>query len=121
MGVALIVYGVFASLVVIFCTVSRVRPRVQYIGISMAALKDLGRTREDLVVVNVGVSEHPMVSEALCVPPEELKGFLRWVPRNSTLVLCRWDEARICHHEIEDEFVRFGIQAVYLADDGQDP
>ena len=118
MGVALIVYGVFATLVVVFCTIPRVGPRVEYIGISMATLKDLGRTREDLVVVNVGVSGYPMVSEALRVPAEELTGFLRWVPRRTTLVLCGWNEAGICRDEIEMSLLRLGIESVYLADDG---
>ena len=120
MGVALIVYGVFATLVVVFCTVSRVGPRVQYIGISMATLKDLGRTQENLVVVNVGISEYPVVSEALRVPAQELKGFLRWVPPHSTLVLCGWNEEGISRNEIEMNLLRLGIRSVYLAHNGQD-
>ena len=120
MGVALIVYGVFATLVFVFCTISRVGPRVQYVGISMATLKDLRRTREDLIVVNLGVSKYPMVSEALRVPAEELKGFLCWVPHRSTLVLCGWNETGICRDEIEMSLLRLGIQSVYLAGDGQD-
>lgn len=81
----------------------------------MATLKDLRRTREDLVVINLGVSNYPIVSEALRVPAEELKGFLRWVPHRSTLVLCGWNKARICPDEIEMSLLRLGIQSVYLA------
>lgn len=69
MGLALIVYGIFATLVIVFCTISRVGPRVQYIGISIATLKDLRRTREDLIVVNLGVSEYPMVLRRCACPP----------------------------------------------------
>lgn len=43
MGVALILYGVFAIVVLVFCTMSRGRPRVKYIAISMATLNHLGR------------------------------------------------------------------------------
>jgi hypothetical protein len=118
MGAALIVYGVFATLVLVSCTISPLGPRVQYIWISKATLKDLGRTREDLIVVNVGVSEYSMVSEALRVPAEELKGFLRWVPHRSTLVLCGWNGGGICRDEIEMSLLRLGIESVYLADDG---
>jgi hypothetical protein len=120
MGVALIVYGVFATVVLVFCTISRVGPSVQYVGISMTTLKDLRRTQENLIVVNLGVSKYPTVCDALRVHAEELKGFLRWVPHRSTLVLCGWNETAICRDDIEMSLLRLGIQTVYLADEGQD-
>jgi hypothetical protein len=43
MGLALIVYGVFATTVLVFCTVSRVGPQPLYIGISMERPKALVR------------------------------------------------------------------------------
>ena len=120
MAVALIVYGVFATVVLVFCTMSRSGPCVEYIGISLATLKDLHRTRTDLVVVDVGVSEYSVVSEALRVPAGELEGFLRWVPHHSTLVLCGWNEAEISLDEIEISLRRRGIESVYLVGAGQD-
>ena len=117
MGLALIAYGVFATTVLVFCTISRVGPRASYIGISMETLKDLMRKREDLVVVDLRGTGHGTISDALRVPVEELKGFLRWVPQGSTLVLCGWNEAAICREEIEGSLLRLGIDFVYVADE----
>jgi hypothetical protein len=117
MGLGLIVYGVFATIVLVFCTISRVGPRALYIGISMEQLKDLVRKREDLVVVYLRETGHGTISDALRVPVEELKGFLRWVPPRSTLVLCGWNEAALYREEIERSLLRIGIDVVYVADE----
>lgn len=117
MGLVLIFYGIFATTVLVFCTISRVGSRALYIGISMEQLKELVRKREDLVVVDLRGTGHGTISDALRVPVEELKGFLRWMPPRSTLVFCGWNEAALCREEIERSLLRLGIDIVYVADE----
>jgi hypothetical protein len=117
MGLALIVYGVFATTVLVFCTISRVGPQPLYIGISMDRLKGLLRKREDVVVVDLRGTGHGTISDALRVPVEELNGFLRWVPPRSTLVLCGWNDAARCRDDIARSLLRLGIDFVYVADE----
>lgn len=118
MGLPLIIYAVFATVVLVFCTISRVRPRAEYIPISTEALKDLARQGKDLVIVDLRKTAYETLSNSLRVPVEELKGFLQWVPEHSTLVLCGLNEVDFCPDEIEMTLFRLGIEFVFVLDDG---
>jgi hypothetical protein len=116
-GLPLIIYAVFATVVLVFCTISRVGPRVEYIGISIETLKDLARKRDDLVVVDLRKTEYETLSNSLRVPVEELKGFLQWLPEHSTLVLCGLKEVAFCRDKIEMTLFRLGLLFVFVVDD----
>ena len=100
MALPLIIYAVFATVVLVFCTISRVGPRVEYIAISMEALKDLARKRDDLIVVDLRKTRYEIIANSLRVPVEEVKAFLQWVPEQSTLVLCGLKEVAFCRDEL---------------------
>src|SRR5215831_18926191 len=85
-GLPLIIYAVFATVVLVSCTISRVGRRTEYIGISIETLNDLARKRDDLIVVDLRKTGYETISNSLRVPAEELKGFLQWVPEHSILV-----------------------------------
>ena len=101
MGLPLIIYAVFATVVLVFCTISRVGRRAEYIGISIETLNDLARKRDDLIVVDLRKTGYETISNSLRVPAEELKGFLQWVPEHSILVLCGLKEVASWRDGIE--------------------
>ena len=118
MGLPLIIYAVFATVVLVSCTISRVGRRTEYIGISIETLNDLARKRDDLIVVDLRKTGYETISNSLRVPAEELKGFLQWVPEHSILVLCGLKEVALCRDEIEMTLFRLGLQFVFVVNDG---
>lgn len=117
MGLPLIIYAVFATVVLVFCTISRMGPRVEYIGIPIETLKNLARNRDDLIVVDLRKAKNEIISNSLRVPVEELKGFLQWVPEHCTLVLRGSKELACCRDQIEMTLFRRGLQFVFVVDD----
>lgn len=119
MEVALILYGVFAGAVVVWCTIHRGRPHVNFVAISREMLADLMRSHDDLVVVELRKSEITGIPGALSVPFDQLQGFLRWMPSRTTLVLCGANEVALCRQEIETPLLRLDIEMVYVLEDGR--
>jgi hypothetical protein len=70
MVVALILYGVCVSAVLVWCTTSR-SPSVNYLPISMTKLDDLRRWRKDLVVVELHRRAIRAIPGALSVRADE--------------------------------------------------
>jgi hypothetical protein len=119
MEVAFILYGVFAGAVVVWCTLHRVRPHVNYVAISRVALAELMPSHDGLVVVELRRSETTGIPGALSVPFNQLQGLLRWMPPRTTLVLCGANEVELCRQEIESPLLRLDIEMVYVLEDGR--
>jgi hypothetical protein len=113
MVVALILYGVCVSAVLVWCTTSR-SPSVNYLPISMAKLDDLRRWRKDLVVVELHRRAMRAIPGALSVRADELAALLRWIPPRTTLVLCGTKEVASCREEIEMILLRLGVEVAYV-------
>jgi hypothetical protein len=118
LGLPLIIYAVFATVVLVCCTISQARRQAEYMPISTETLKDLARKRDDLIVVDLRKAGYETVSGSLRVPREELKAFLQWVPEHSTLVLCGSEEVASCRDDIKGTLFRLGFQSVFVVDDG---
>ena len=116
MVVALILYGVCVSAVLVWCTTSR-SPSVKYLPISMAKLDDLRRSRKDLVVVELHRRAMRAIPGALSVRADELAALLRWIPPRTTLVLCGTKEVASCREEIEMILLRLGVEVAYVLQD----
>ncbi len=112
MVVALILYGVCVSAVLVWCTTSR-SPSVNYLPISMAKLDDLRRWRKDLVVVELHRRAIRAIPGALSVRADELAALLRSIP----LVLCGTKEVASCREEIEMILLRLGVEVAYVLQD----
>lgn len=120
MEVALTLYVIFAIAVVIWCSVSRTRPSVNYVTISRTMLSCLRQWNDDLVVVEVRGTRRSVSQGALNVPADQLPLFLRWIPPRTTLVLCGASEVLRCRGEIALTLLRLGIEVVYVLEDHTD-
>jgi hypothetical protein len=119
MGVVLILYSIFASAVLVYCSTSRIKPSINYVTISRAILDDLRRWCGDLLVVALRERGKHVISGALSVPADQLPGLLRRIPPRTTLVLCGRSELELCRDKIKTTLLSLGIGVVYVLDDGR--
>ena len=120
MQVVLTVYVIFAIAVVIWCSIPRPRPSVNYVTISRTMLSCLRRQNDDLVVVEVRSARRSVSQGALNVPADQLPLLLRWIPPRTTLVLCGASDVLRCRGEIALALLRVGIEVVYVLEDDMD-
>ena len=85
MEVALTLYTIFAIVVVIWCSIPRTRPSVNYVTISRTMLNCLRQWNDDLVVVEVRGARRCVIQDALNVSPAQLPLLLRWIPPRTTI------------------------------------
>jgi hypothetical protein len=100
MEVALTLYVIFAIAILIWCSIPRTRPSVNYVTISRTMLSCLRQWNDDLVVVEVRSARRSVSQGALNVPADQLPLLLRWIPPRTTLVLCGATEVLRCRGEI---------------------
>lgn len=93
MEVALIVYVIFASAMVVWCSIPRTRPTMNYVTISGTILNCLRNWNDGLVVVDLRKRGKNAIQGALSVSVDQLPLPLRWIPPRTTLVLCGASEA----------------------------
>lgn len=120
MEVALTLYVIFAIAVVIWCSIPRTRPSVNYVTISRTMLSCLRQWNDDLVVVEVRSTRRCVSEGALSVPADQLPLLLRWIPPRTTLVLCGASEVLRCRSEVAMTLLRLGIEVVYVLEDEMD-
>lgn len=131
-----VVYSVFASAVLVVCTLLNRRRQaeplglarsLEYVPISESVLLGWARKCSNLVIFDLHAWDlHPRLSSkareefAACYLPisvEDLPGILRWLPpRTRVMFFCRcaaehWD------FRTESELLRLGIETVYFLDD----
>lgn len=122
MELMLILYCIFASSVLIWCTLLEPKPAkpkqaVHYVVISPLLLNDWTRTRADVVAIDLRRGQTGnIIEEALNVLPSQLDGLLRWIPPKTRLVFSGMRETELCRDQIEPTLVRVGINAVYVVD-----
>jgi hypothetical protein len=117
MEVALTLYTIFATVVVIWCSIPRTRPSVNYVTISRTMLNCLRQWNDDLVVVEVRGARRCVIQDALNVSPDQLPLLLRWIPPRTTIVLCGASEVLRCRSEVAMTLLRVGIEVVYVLED----
>ena len=119
MEVALTLYFIFAAAVLIWCSIPRTKPSVNYVRISRTMLNCLRQWNDGLVVVRVGGAVKRVAQGALNVPADQLPLLLRWIPPRTTLVLCGASELTLGRRDIAMTLLRLDIEVVYvLEDDG---
>jgi len=117
MEVALTLYVIFATAALIWCSIPRTKPSVNYVRISRTMLSCLRKWNDDLVVVQVRSTGKPVVQGALNVSADQLPLLLRWIPPRTTLVLCGASEAVLRHDEIAMALLMVSIEFVFLLED----
>lgn len=100
MEIALTLYVIFATAALIWCSIPRTRPSVNYVTISRTMLNCLRHSNDDLVVVEVRGARRSVSQGALNVPADRLPLLLRWIPPRAKLVLCGASEILRCRGEI---------------------
>lgn len=121
MELLLILYSIFASSVLIWCTLqqpNQVEPKqlVHYVVISAPLFHDWRRAHSDLVAIDLRDQVNDPITGALHVLPNQLGGLLRWIPPKTTLALCGIREAERCRYEIQPTLLQVGISMVYIVD-----
>jgi len=117
MEIALAVYVIFATTLLIWCSIPRTNPSVKYVRISRTMLNCLRKWSDDLVVVQVRSTGKEMAQDALNVPADQLPLLLRWIPRRTSLVLCGASELTLCRRDIAMTLQRLDISVVYVLED----
>lgn len=117
----LILYSIFASSILIWCTLQEPtqvapKPPVRYLVISSLLFNNWRRTRPDLVVIDLRDQARDSIAGALNVTPNQLEGLLRWIPPKTTLAFCGIREAELCRHEIGPTLLQAGINLVYVVE-----
>ena len=120
MQVVLTVYVIFAIAVVIWCSIPRPRPSVNYVTISRTMLSCLRQRNDDLVVVEARSGRRSVSQAMLSVPADQLTLLLGWIPPRTTLVLCGASEVLRRRGEIALALLRVGIEVVYVLEDAMD-
>ena len=114
MEVALTLYVIFAIAILIWCSIPRTRPSVNWVTISRTMLNCLRQWNDDLVVVEVRSTRRCLSEGALNVPAHQLPLLLRWIPPRTTLVLCGASEVLRHRSEVAMTLLRLGIEVVYV-------
>lgn len=119
MELLLILYSIFASSVLIWCTLLEpqqveAKQVVRYVEISSRLFNDWRQARSDLVVIDLRDRARNIIGGALNVLPGQLDGLLRWIPPKTTLVFCGIREAEHCRDEIQATLLQVGIDVVYV-------
>jgi hypothetical protein len=117
----IIILCVVTGTVVIWCSLQGSRGRFRYVVISPLLLQDWKKQRASLVIIELRNAGKDMASEALVVPPQQLDGLLRWIPPQTTLVLCGKREFDVCRGEIEWTLLNVGVDVVYILDEDATP
>jgi len=117
MEVALTLYVIFATAALIWCSIPRTKPSVNYVRISRTMLNCLRKLNDDLVVVQVRSTGKRAAQGALNVPADQLPLLLRWIPPRTTLVLCGASELTLCRRDVAMTLLRLDIEVVYVLED----
>ena len=90
MEIALIAYVLYASGIMIWCSLQE--GAVEHVAISVGLLEQWERTRSDMIVFELHpdgqLRRPPEHDDMLTATPSSLKGLMDWIPVGSTLVLC---------------------------------
>lgn len=114
MEVAVILYVIAAVAMVVWCSIPRAEPSVNYVMISRTMLNCLRKWNDDLVVVELCRKGKNAIQGALSVPGNQLPLLLRWMPPRTTLVLCGASEAVLHRGEIAMTLLGLGIEVVFV-------
>ena len=117
MEIALTLYVIFATAALIWCSIPRTKPSVNYVRISRTMLNCLRKWNDDLVVVQVRSTGKQVAQGALNVPADQLPLLLRWIPPRTTLALCGASELTLCRRDIAMSLLRIDIDVVYVLED----
>jgi len=117
MEIALILYVIFATVALIWCSTPRTKPSVNYVRISRTMLSCLKKWNDNLVVVQVRSTGKRVAEGALDVPAEQLPQLLRWIPRRTTLVLCGANELTLCRRDIAMTLLSLDMKVVYVLEE----
>jgi hypothetical protein len=120
MEVALTLYLIFATVALIWCSIPRTKPSINYVRISQAMLNCLRQWNDDLVVVEVRNTGKRLIQGALNVPADQLPLLLRWIPPQTTLVLCGPSEVVLWRLDIASTLLRLGIEVVFVLENDKD-
>ena len=121
MEVALTLYVIFATAALIWCSIPRTKPSVNYVRISRTMLNCLRRWNDGVVVVQVGSTGKRVAQGALNVPADQLPLLLRWIPPRTTLVLWGAREITLSRRDIAMILLRLDIEVVYILEDDRHP
>jgi len=116
MEIALIGYVLYASFILIWCSLSG--PSLEHFVISPALLEQWSLGRSDMIVFELhpdGECQPPMATgtDILTATPSSLKGLLDWIPPESTLVLCNHGLSSRSVQVIEQRLVLQNLSRVY--------
>jgi len=114
MEVAIILSLISAIALVVWCSISRTEPSVNYVMISRTMLNCLRKWNDDLVVVELHRRGDSVIKGALSVPADQLPLVLRWIPPRTTLVLCGASKALLDRGEIAMTLLGLGIELVFV-------
>jgi hypothetical protein len=117
MEIAFTLYVIFATAALIWCSIPRTKPSVNYVRISQTMLNCLRKWNGDLVVVELRSIGKRMAQGALNVPADQLPLLLRWIPPRTTLVLCGASESTVGRRDIALTLLRLDIEVVYVLED----
>jgi hypothetical protein len=115
--IIVVTYSVCASALLIWCSV---RTNLSYVAISHAELNIWRIARQNLIVIDLVPKStgwhYRRTFDSLEVSEVELAGVLRWLPPNSTVVVCHRVDVHHFDGQIEETLLRAFIDTVYLLD-----
>src|SRR5262249_10817372 len=108
---------IFATVALIWCSMPRTKPSVNYVRISRTMLSCLRKWNDDLVVVQVRSTGRSVAQGSLNVSADQLPLLLPWIPPRTTLVLCGASELTLCRRDIAMTLLRLDIEVLYVLED----
>jgi hypothetical protein len=116
-----VIYVLYASVVLIWSSLTQSREGLRHIIISPALLKEGGVLAADPIVIELrpalpGLRPGAGIPGALVVSSAELSSLVHWTPPGATLVFCEHGEGCHLDPKVEQTLLELGISAVYWLD-----
>jgi hypothetical protein len=121
MTTVLVIYVLYASVVLIWSSLDQSDVGLRHLVISAALLEGGAVLGTDPIVIELrgvepGLQRVSSLPGSLVVSRTELNSLVRWAPRCATLVFCEGGESRYLDSRVEEALLELGISAVYWLD-----
>jgi len=121
MTTVLVIYVLYASVVLIWSSVDQSNVGIRHLVISAALLEEGAVLGTDPIVIELrGVQPGPQrvsrIPGSLVVSRSELNSLVRWAPPCTTLVFCERGERRYLDSRVAETLLELDIRAVYWLD-----